>query len=41
MDLLWFSGNEQVFIATIKIGPDASSADLKSLESVVSSLRVE
>jgi len=41
LDSLWFSGNGQVFIATIKTGPEARSADLKTLARVVSSLRLD
>lgn len=41
LDSLWFSGNGQTLLATIEIGPNATSADLASLAAVVSSLRFD
>jgi hypothetical protein len=41
MDLLWFSGNGQTFIATSKIGAKATHADSQALDDIVASLHFE
>jgi hypothetical protein len=38
-DLLWFTGNGQTFLATIKTGPSVTSADQTALAAAVASIR--
>jgi hypothetical protein len=39
LDLLWFSGNGQTFLASIKSGPNASPSDQAALQHMVAALR--
>jgi hypothetical protein len=41
LDLLWFSGNGHTFLATVKSGPTAGTADRAKLQEAVASLRFE
>jgi hypothetical protein len=39
LSLLWFSGDGQTFLASIKVGPGSTSEDQANLETIVGSLR--
>jgi hypothetical protein len=41
LDVLWFSGNGQTFLASIKSGPTSSPDDRAALQETVASLRFE
>jgi hypothetical protein len=41
LDVLWFGGDGRTFLATVKTGADASSADLREAADLVRSLRFD
>jgi hypothetical protein len=39
IETLWFRGNHAIFIASVKVGTKATSADLGAIDRIIHSLR--
>ena len=39
IEILWFRAHSATFIATAKIGPEATNGDLKAVAAIIQSLR--
>jgi hypothetical protein len=39
VETLWFRGNRKLFVASVKVGPQATGTDLAVLDKIIHSLR--